>query len=105
MKKIMQSQKKTSISSIKLQSLNVWMRIVDYNRGSFIAMMPFYIVGTNIEHKKNNYIGHELPESTPVEIVGNEICETGSPLAFRQWVVHNKISHHLRGTSTGCKYC
>ena len=73
--------------------------------GQFYRHDAVYIVGTKIEHKKNNYIGQGLPESTPVEIVGNEICETGSPLAFRQWVVHNKISHHLRGTSNGCKYC
>ncbi len=28
------------------------------------------------------------PELTPVEIVGYEVDEAGSPL-FRQWVVHN----------------
>ena len=31
---------------------------------------------------KNNNIGQELPESTPVETVGYEICEAGSPLAL-----------------------
>ena len=28
------------------------------------------------------YIGQELPELTPVEIVGCEVCEAGSPLAL-----------------------
>ena len=28
------------------------------------------------------YIGQELPESTPVEIVDCEVCEAGSPLAL-----------------------
>ena len=30
-----------------------------------------------------------------MEIVGYEVCEAGSPLAFRQWVVHN--THMLPG--------
>ncbi|WP_432628377.1 hypothetical protein, partial [Brotaphodocola sp.] len=33
-------------------------------------------------HKKNKYIGRGLPELTPVEIVGHEVCEAGSPLAL-----------------------
>ena len=28
------------------------------------------------------YIGQELPELTPVEIVGCEVCEAGIPLAL-----------------------
>ena len=38
--------------------------------------------------KANNikkYIGQELPESTPVEIVGYEVYEAGSPLALDNW--------------------
>ena len=31
---------------------------------------------------KNNNIGQGLPELTPVEIVGYEVCEAGSPLAL-----------------------
>lgn len=30
-----------------------------------------------------------MPELTPVELVGYEDDEAGSPLALRQWVVHN----------------
>ena len=29
-----------------------------------------------------HYIGQGLPEFTPVEIVGHEVCEAGSPLAL-----------------------
>ena len=35
-----------------------------------------------IEHKRNNNIGQGLSELTPVEIVGCEVCEAGSPLAL-----------------------
>ena len=31
---------------------------------------------------KGLYIGQELPELTLVEIVGYEVCETGSPMAL-----------------------
>ena len=35
-------------------------------------------------------IGQGLSELTPVEIVGCEVYEAGSPFGFRQWVVHTK---------------
>ena len=38
--------------------------------------------------KNNNQIGQELSEFKPVEIVGYEVCEAGSPCHFRGWVVH-----------------
>ncbi len=34
------------------------------------------------------YIGQGLPKLTPVEIVGYEVDEAGSPIGLRQWVVH-----------------
>ena len=38
------------------------------------------------------YIGQELPELTPVEIVGCEVCEAGSPLALDDgWFTMNSL--------------
>lgn len=40
-------------------------------------------------YKNNNNIGQELSEFKPVEIVGCEICEAGSPPSFNSEVVHS----------------
>lgn len=41
--------------------------------------------------KNNNNIGQELSEFKPVEIVGYEVCEAGSPDALSSMVVHRGI--------------
>ena len=41
--------------------------------------------------KNNNNIGQELSEFKPVEIVGYEVCEAGSPNALSSMVVHRRI--------------
>lgn len=38
--------------------------------------------------KNNNNIGQELSEFKPVELVGYEDKEAGSPRPFRGWAVH-----------------
>ena len=40
--------------------------------------------------KNNNNIGQELSEFKPVEIVGYEVCEAGSPDALSSMVVHRR---------------
>ena len=40
--------------------------------------------------KNNNQIGQELSEFKPVEIVGYEVCEAGSPDALSSMVVHRR---------------
>ena len=41
-------------------------------------------------YEKNNQIGQELPKFTPVELVGYEDEEAGSPDALASRVVHPK---------------
>ena len=41
-----------------------------------------------VKYYKRKNIGQELSEFTPVEIVGYEVDEAGSPTSFSLWVVH-----------------
>jgi len=48
------------------------------------------------------YIGQELPELTPVEIVGCEVCEAGSPLALDDgWFTFYKSETYKTLQETG----
>ena len=48
--------------------------------------------------KNNNQIGQELSKFTPVELVGYEDEEAGSPDALASWVVHVMLSESIRHT-------